>query len=458
MQKLLRSFVVIFVCSVFGLAQASNSALNATIEKDRTSRGADGKLLTITAAEHAARGRIYLENRHFPESREHFQKIIDNFPADPAVSYALFGMGRSLMWEREYAKAAVWFDRATRDFPATKDGRESLYFQASCYIRTYKPTEAAPLFERYTVMYPSGERIDTAYLNLIDAFREAKQYENSIAWVDKTRSRFTGTPTEINAMQAKLRMEIFRGNWTGAVSAADDILQLDRFADSMTSADEIKYLRAYSIERSGKKAEADTAFSAIADNNTYFGGLAAEKLAASGSRVKRIVLSMPNASKDFPAPYRNEILEYARKKRLDPRFILAIMKQESTFRPSIQSASAARGLLQLVIDTALKYNKRAGFPVIKPDDLYVPRINIAIGCEYIAALRDEFGGLNEAIAASYNGGEDNAARWLARAKSKDPGVFASEVGFAETKNYVFKVMTNYRVYRELYDVNLVRPK
>ncbi len=79
-----------------------------------------------------------------------------------------------------------------------------------------------------------------------------------------------------------------------------------------------------------------------------------------------------------------------------------------------------------------------------------------LGVEYIAALRDQFGGLNEAIAASYNGGEDNAARWLNRSKPKEPAIFASEVGFAETKNYVFKVMNNYRVYRDLYDENLVR--
>ena len=59
-------------------------------------------------------------------------------------------------------------------------------------------------------------------------------------------------------------------------------------------------------------------------------------------------------------------------------------------------------------------------------------------------------------AASYNGGEDNAARWLNRTKPKDPGIFVSEIGFAETKNYVFKVMTNMRIYRELYDENLVK--
>ena len=130
------------------------------------------------------------------------------------------------------------------------------------------------------------------------------------------------------------------------------------------------------------------------------------------------------------------------------------MKQESTFRPGIKSPSAARGLLQLTIDTALKYNEKAGYPSLQPDDLYVPQTNIAIGCEYIAALRDEFGGLNEAIAASYNGGEDNAVRWLNRSNPKEAGIFSAEIGFGETKNYVFKVMTNYRVYRELYDENL----
>ncbi|MBK8302512.1 MAG: transglycosylase SLT domain-containing protein [Chloracidobacterium sp.] len=146
----------------------------------------------------------------------------------------------------------------------------------------------------------------------------------------------------------------------------------------------------------------------------------------------------------------------SKKRKLDPRFIMSIMKVESSFRPGVKSPSAARGLLQLVYDTAVKYNKKACYPNLQPDDLYTPSINIALGCEYIADLKTQFGGLNEAIAASYNGGEDNAARWLSHTNPKDPGIFASEVGFAETKNYVFKVMTYYRVYRDLYDENLVK--
>jgi soluble lytic murein transglycosylase-like protein len=67
-----------------------------------------------------------------------------------------------------------------------------------------------------------------------------------------------------------------------------------------------------------------------------------------------------------------------------------------------------------------------------------------------------FAGLPEAIAASYNGGEDNVTRWLGRSNQNDEGVFAAEVGFSESKNYVFKVMSYYRAYRQLYDSNLKR--
>ena len=175
-----------------------------------------------------------------------------------------------------------------------------------------------------------------------------------------------------------------------------------------------------------------------------------------GVRGKYVARTGNVSSTDYPVVFRDEVLSAAKSRKIDPRFVLAIMKQESTFKPGAKSPSAARGLLQLVFDTALKYNVKAGYPNLHPDDLYNPRTNVTIGCEYIAALKDEFGGLYEAIAASYNGGEDNAARWLNRSKPKEPGIFAAEVGFAETKNYVFKVMNNYRNYRELYDENLVR--
>jgi soluble lytic murein transglycosylase len=416
---------------------------------DKAARAAGG-LPTLTAAEHLSRAETYSANRLFPEAREHWQKVFDNYPDDAGLPKALFGTARSYMWERKYSEAVEWFDKLTRDHLNTKDGREGLAFKGASYVRMGENLKAAKTYEQYVTMFPAGERIESAHLNIIDAYREAGEYDEANKWVDRSISEFSGKPAEVNALHARLRLEIHRGNWASAIAAADKLLTKS-FRGSMASSDEVRYLRALALEGSGKMSEAAAAFAALNDA-TYYGGLADDK--QSGGVEKTASVKNARAA-EYPVVYKTELLKEARKHNVDPRFLLAIMKQESSFKANAKSPAGARGLLQLVYDTAVKYNKAAGFPTLAPDDLYRPAVNIGVGTAYVGALKKEFGGLYEAIAASYNGGEDNAARWLNRTKPKDPGVFAAEVGFAETKNYVFKVMNNYRAYRALYTRDLI---
>jgi soluble lytic murein transglycosylase len=158
----------------------------------------------------------------------------------------------------------------------------------------------------------------------------------------------------------------------------------------------------------------------------------------------------------YPVPYRQSILGAAQGD-VDPRMVLSIMRQESNFRPTIKSPAAARGLLQLTIDTAYRFAAGAGISGLKETDLYRPDVSIRVGTQALRDLGKKFPAAPEAVAAAYNGGDDNVSRWIKRAQNTDPGVFAAEVGFAETKDYVFKVMANYRAYQELYTRDL-RPK
>jgi len=461
MKKIILLIVFISVLSTSSFTQTHNDAtLSRVASQDKLSRDVSGKLNILSASEHSFRADVYMSNRQFPQAREHWQKVLDIFPNDANVPKALFGIARSYMWERDYTKAVFWFDKLTADFINTKEGREGLAFKGASQVRLNKHLEAAKTYQQYTVMFPSGERIETSFLNIIDALREAKKYDDANVWIDKTRQRFSGMATETNALQARLRMEVFRGRWAEAIAAADVLLNRRQFANSMTSADEVKYLKALVLEKSARKGEAINVYKSITDSAaSYYGGLATERLKQLGLAdvAARRALAISNSSaQSYPVMYRTELLRHAKSKKIDPRFVLAIMKQESSFRANAKSPSAARGLLQLVFDTALKYNAKAGFPNMKPDDLYQPNTNIAIGSVYISELKNQFGGLYEAIAASYNGGEDNAARWLERSKPKEPAIFAAEVGFAESKNYVFKVMNNYRIYRELYTEDLVK--
>ena len=456
MKLILIAVFALFLSIVNVSAQQSDAALRRATGLDASSRDAAGKLQTLSAAEHLSRAETYSANRLFPQAREHWQKVFDNYPNDAGMSKALFGIARSYMWERDYGKAVEWFNKLTKDYPSTKDGREGLAFKGASLVRDGKNLEAARVYEQYVTMFPNGEKIESAHLNIIDAYREAGKYPEAGQWVDKTVRTFSGSPTDANARQARLRMKIHQGDWNSAVAAADSLLAVGTFAKSMTSADEAKFLKAIALEKSGKKAEANAVYSSIPNSlNSYYGGLTAEHFAG-GSQVKKIGSVTPKLYSDYPILYRSELLQHARPKKIDPRFLLAIMKQESVFKAGAKSPAGARGLLQFVFDTALKYNKKAGYPNLQPDDLYKPAVSIALGSVYVAELMDEFDGLYEAIAASYNGGEDNAARWLNRSKPKQAGIFAAEIGFAETKNYVFKVMNNYRVYRELYTEDLQR--
>jgi soluble lytic murein transglycosylase-like protein len=410
MKKFIAVTALLIFATINLFAQTqSDAALAQVASKDRLSRDASGRLQTLTASEHAFRADVYSTNRQFPQAREHWQKIFDNYPIDASVPKALMGTGRSYMWERNYAQAIVFFDRVVRDFANTKEGRESLAFKGACLVRLGKNSEAANAYQLYTTMYPTGERVETSYLNIIDALREAKKFDEANVWVDKARARFSGMPTETNALQARLRMEISRQNWQKAVESADALRSLNNFRSSMTSLDEVNYLKAFALEKLNQKAEAIVIYSAIPNSfNSYYSGLASERLnKLSPNKITRTASVSSNLTSDYPILYRAELLRYAKAKTIDPRFVLAIMKQESSFRANAKSPSAARGLLQLVYDTALKYNKQAGFPNMQADDLYQPAVNIAIGSVYISDLKNQFGGMYEAIAASYNGGEDN---------------------------------------------------
>ena len=98
--------------------------------------------------------------------------------------------------------------------------------------------------------------------------------------------------------------------------------------------------------------------------------------------------------------------------------------------------------------------RRGGLNGVRESQLYQPETSILLGSEYLAELFRMFPNQPEAVAASYNGGEDNVARWIKRARHKDAGVFTAEIGFEETKGYVQKVMAYYRAYQQLYTAGL----
>ena len=444
----------------------SDASLAAVRREDRLARNAKGTITRLTAEEHLRRAGIYHANRAFDEAREHWQALMNYYPNDPRVAEALLGTGRSYFQGRRYNESYNAYDRLARSYPSTKEGREGLNFSAAALLRIGKTSEAADRYVEYINRYPEGERIETAHLNAIDTLREAGRLQDAGVWIARTRQRFSGTPTDTNALFAQLRLEMAESNWKRAVAAADELSRKTFQKSVATSPAEVAYLKAYSLDRAGNRDDAIATYLSVPGGiDSYYGWLATERLADITDNKRRALVDeradrnrsqAASVADRYPAPYRQAIITTAKARKLDPRFILALIRQESVFRPLAKSPAGARGLLQLTMDAAQKYASNAGMAPVQESQLYQPETSIRLGGEYLSELSAMFPNLPEAVAASYNGGEDNVARWVRRAKQKDPGVFTSEVGFDETKAYVQKVMNNYRVYKQLYTADLTR--
>jgi soluble lytic murein transglycosylase len=445
---------------------ASDTKLAEVRQQDRNARNARGVMTRLSPEEHLRRASIYHVNRAFGEAREHWHALINYYPSNPRVTEAIFGIGRSHYQARNYAEAYNQYDKLAREYASTKEGREGLNFSAAALLRMGRTSEAADRYIQYITRFPDGERIDTAHLNAIDTLREAGRNREAADWVTRTRQRFAGTAIETNAIFGQLRLDLSESNWIRAAATADELSRRSFQKGVATSPSEVMYLKGYSLEKAGRKDEAVNAYLSVAGGiQSYYGWLATDRLneivdsnkrGLVNERRNRTASEAARSADQYPAPYRQVILSASRSRNLDPRFILAIIRQESVFRPTAKSPAGARGLLQLTIDAAQKYAANAGFNGLQENQLYQPDTSIQIGSEYLRELYSMFPNMHEAVAASYNGGEDNVARWVKRAKHGDPGIFTAEVGFDETKGYVQKVMNNYRVYQQLYSSDLTR--
>ena len=115
---------------------------------------------------------------------------------------------------------------------------------------------------------------------------------------------------------------------------------------------------------------------------------------------------------------------------IDTKLALSVIAVESNFDVLARSPKDARGLMQLIPGTAARYNVRNAFD---------PRQNVEGGLAYLRFLLAYYRGDVALAAAAYNAGE--------KAVDRHGGV----PPFAETQDYVRKVLALYRSERHPYD-------
>ena len=138
---------------------------------------------------------------------------------------------------------------------------------------------------------------------------------------------------------------------------------------------------------------------------------------------------------------------------VDRALVFAVMRQESRFDPKLVSSAGASGLMQIMPATAQHVQERnadIGEADTNRSGLFDPATNMELGQRYLAELLNsqDIGNNLFLLTAAYNAGPGTLSRWRRDlAQVGDPLLFIESLPYAETRNYVKKVVANFWIYR-----------
>ncbi len=120
------------------------------------------------------------------------------------------------------------------------------------------------------------------------------------------------------------------------------------------------------------------------------------------------------------------VLEAANRHQIDPALVKAVIMAESSYNPMAVSRRGAKGLMQLMPETA-----RA----LGVEDSFDPENNINAGVKYLRHLMNQFDGDTRLALAAYNAGSSNVRQ------------YSGVPPFGATKRYIKKVFRYYKYYK-----------
>ncbi|MCH7343080.1 lytic transglycosylase domain-containing protein [Pelomonas sp. CA6] len=149
----------------------------------------------------------------------------------------------------------------------------------------------------------------------------------------------------------------------------------------------------------------------------------------------------------FPMPFRREVVAKADEIGLDPAYVYGLIRQESRFVVDARSSVGASGLMQVMPATARWTAKKLGLEY-RPEFLHQRDFNLRVGTGYLKLVLDDFGGSQAMAAAAYNAGPNRPRRWR-DGPVLDAAIWAENIPFNETRDYVKKVLANASIYAQL---------
>jgi soluble lytic murein transglycosylase len=208
--------------------------------------------------------------------------------------------------------------------------------------------------------------------------------------------------------------------------------------------------RAFELFKLNRLNDARKEWNVLVKNSTTREKLAAAKLAYNWGWYDRPIFTLAKAgylndvNLRFPLAYKNIVSKSAKNSVVDPAFVFAIARRESSFMRDAYSSAGAAGLMQLKPSTASYMAKSK----IRTKQLFKPERNVKLATNYLSYLMKKSKGNPIVATAAYNAGFSRVKRWLPE-KEMAADAWIETIPYKETRNYVKAVMAYTEVYQQL---------
>lgn len=179
--------------------------------------------------------------------------------------------------------------------------------------------------------------------------------------------------------------------------------------------------------------------------------LAAAEIARRNNMYDRAIgaadrtVRMHDFSLRYLAPYRDVLEVHIREQGLEEAWVYGLMRQESRFAHSAKSDAGAAGLMQIMPDTARWAAGRLGLKSYRTKLINQLDTNLRLGTYYMKTILARFDNNPVLATAAYNAGPLRAEQWRG-SRPLEGAIYAENIPFEETRDYVKKVMSNTAYY------------
>ncbi len=355
---------------------------------------------------------------------ETYREMYAKFPLGRYAERAAWAIGWRAYREGRYADTVSTFEEAARRF-ARSDYRPTWLYWAA---RAHELLGESSLAEaRYTLEVMDYQ--NTYYGRLALARLGGRAPERHLV-VDTPKGAM---PANEDVIRALLALELYD-------QAIDEL----RYAQQVWGdSSPVEATLAWVYWQQGQSESGGQRFTLYRNAINTMRHAYPQFLAAGGERLPKDLQAII-----FPVAYWDLIRKYATERGLDPYLVVALVAQESTFVADIRSPARAVGLMQLGAATAQQYAKTLNMKYSSRLATN-PEANVRMGTAYLADKIKEFGEIHLAL-ASYNAGERPVHRWIAERPGLARDEFVEDIPYAETQNYVKKVLGMAEDYRRIY--------